>query len=178
MTEPSEPMDRVQRILEERARALAKPPAKRTEHGRVDVLVVRVGAESYGIGIEHVREVRPLEGLTPVPNLPPMWAGLVNLRGVLHPVLDMGRYLGLEAADGGEERQVVLVASATATVGLAVSEVVGLRSLPAAEIRPPVETDPDAAKGLVTGVTADMLLLLDGQALLGDPRLMVQEETA
>jgi purine-binding chemotaxis protein CheW len=176
MTDPPTSVDQTQRILEERARALAQPQQTGVDRDTVELLMIRVAAERYGIGLEHLREVRPLEALTPIPHLSQIWAGLVNLRGVLYPVLDTARYLGLEAGDGGQ-RQVVLLASDSLIVGLLADEVVGLRSLQRAEIRPPLATDPVAARRLVTGVTADLLLLLDAEALLDDPRLVVEEET-
>lgn len=174
MTEPSHTID-VQRILEERARALATPPQAATARDTVDVLVINIAAERYAIRIEQVREVRPVEALTPVPDLPAMWGGLVNLRGVLCPVLDTARYLGLDAADDGE-RHIVLVASSGLVVGLLADEVVGLRRLSPGEIRPPLEADSDGVHRVVDGVTPDLLLVIDAEALLNDPRLVVEEE--
>jgi purine-binding chemotaxis protein CheW len=168
-------VDHLQRILEERALALAKPPRDEIDQGTIDVLTVRVGTESYGIDIDHLTEVRPPVDVTPVPDLPPIWAGLTNLRGVLYPVLDMARYLGSESTAEGD-RVLLLVSSATLTVGLLADEIVGLRSVVPAEVESPLETDTDAARGLVSGITPDFLLLLDMEVLLGDARLVVEEE--
>jgi purine-binding chemotaxis protein CheW len=167
--------ERVQHILEARARALAKPQDAELRRGVKEVLVIRVGDERYGIAIEHVREVRSLESVTPVPGLPPLWAGLVNLRGVLYPVLDTADYLRLNP--DGDKREIVLVSSPTVIVGMTADEVFGMRSLMPAEIGPPLEAKGDTENGVVSGVTADLLLLLDAEAMLRDPRLVVDEET-
>src|SRR5688572_24011231 len=85
----------VQSILLARARELARPPQAETRGETVELVVLALGAERYGVSSQNVQAVHALAGLTPAPGLPPFWAGLVNLRGRLVPVLNLRRYLGL-----------------------------------------------------------------------------------
>ncbi len=87
--------DQVRQVLEERARALARPPEDQADGDALELVVLAVGAERYGVDVRQVREVRPLAGLAPVPGTPACWVGLVNLRGSLCPVLSLRRYLRL-----------------------------------------------------------------------------------
>ena len=177
MAEPTGPPDEAaQRVLEERARALATVLEAEEPVDTVELVVLTVGSERYGVDAERVGEVRPLAELTPVPGAPPFWAGIVNVRGTLHPVLDLRRYLGLADADGGDqERTVVLVSGAGLTVGLMVDDAAGVRPVPAGAIGPPLGAASEAVNAAVRGVTEDLLAILDIQALLADPRLVVRE---
>src|SRR5213596_3225996 len=94
-THPTAGADHIRRVLEERARLLARAPEPASTEPTQDLLVLAVGAERYGIELRWVQEIQPLSGLTAVPGTPAFWAGVVSLRGRLHPVLDLRRYLAL-----------------------------------------------------------------------------------
>ena len=82
-TEP----DEVLRILQARARELARPLEPGDVEETTSLLVVEVGPERYAVDVDAVREIKPLAGVTSLPGLPSFWSGLVNLRGSLVPVL-------------------------------------------------------------------------------------------
>jgi purine-binding chemotaxis protein CheW len=177
MAEHAEPADRqVRRILEERARALAGPLLAEEAVDTVDLVVLTVGPERYGVDADLVGEVRPLADLTPVPGTPPCWAGIVNVRGTLYPVLDLRRYLDLAPVETGDRQpKVVLVSAAGLTVGLLVEDASGVRPVPAEAIAPPLGGASEAVTATVRGVTDDLLAILDVETLLADPRLVVKE---
>jgi purine-binding chemotaxis protein CheW len=169
--------DQVRRILEERARALARPPDGHADGDAVELVVLAVGAERYGIDVRLIREVRPLAGLAPVPGTPAFWSGLVNLRGSLCPVLSLRRYLraaGQEAdgADGG----VLVVVTAPFTAALLVDAAVEVRRCAPAELQPLGGAAGDRAHSAIQAVTGDLLQVLDPGALLADPALVVGRE--
>ena len=168
----------VGRILEQRARALARPLAAEEPDGALDLVIVVLGSERYGIDIRAVREVQPLQGLTSVPGVPAWWAGMVNIRGTLYPVLDPRSRLGLPTEAEGEQRKVVLVWNDRACVGLLVDDAPGVTRVAAREIRPPLAGTVDAARPTVRGVTPDLLTILDVGAMLNDPALAVQQQPA
>jgi len=175
---PAEPST-VARVLEERAHALAKPLRGEVSGEMVDLVVLAVGPERYGLDTGHVVEVQALSGLARVPGLPPVWAGIVNLRGTLWPVLDLRRYLSLpEPGEPGGPRKVALVAGAGLTVGLLVDDALGTARVPVSRIGPPLLGAQGAPHGEVMGVTEDLLTVLDAENLLADPRLVVREESA
>src|SRR5262245_35228075 len=107
----AEPSPAIQRILEERARALARSPETEPAGERIDLVVLTLGAERYGVDVHHVQEIRPLGALTPVPGAPPIWAGVVNLHGQLYPILNLRRYLAQEGDSVTEGGNVILVAA-------------------------------------------------------------------
>ncbi|HVQ96851.1 MAG TPA: chemotaxis protein CheW [Mycobacteriales bacterium] len=170
----------VAEILAERARALAVPLHSAEPADTVDLVVLAIGPEWYGLDTRFVLEVQPLVGLARVPGLPSVWAGVANVRGTLRPVLDLRHYLGLPAGPqppgAGSGRKVSLVSDAGLTVGLLVDDAVEIRRVPAALIGPPLVGPTSAARRQIRGVTPDLLTVLDVAGLLADLRLVVREE--
>ncbi|CAA7602941.1 CheW-like domain protein [Acididesulfobacillus acetoxydans] len=107
----------------------------------VQTVVFAVGQEEYGLPIEAVHEIARLGEVRPVPDAPPFVRGLINLRGLALPVVDLRVRFGLpapESDDPGREvgNALVLVAEiAGDRVGLAVDEVVEVTVLE--DISPP-----------------------------------------
>jgi purine-binding chemotaxis protein CheW len=166
----------VQRILEERARALACPPEQEDAGESTPMLVLAVGVERYCVDIDLVQEIKPLSGLTPVPDTPPFWRGLVNLRGSLYPVLDLRRFLGLAEADSPGGGTVVVVAGEGVSVALLVDDVPESVRVAPADLLPPPAEGIGGRTEIVRAMTPDLLCVLDLAPLLRDPSLVVQAE--
>lgn len=180
---PAEPgLDRaaIQAIFEERASVLARSSEDAARGETTGLLVLALGDERYGVDMQRVQEIEELQRLTPVPGTPAAWAGLVNLRGSMYPVLDLRRYLSLPAAEASEQRvaKVALVSAAGLTVGLMVDEVPEVRHVATEEISAPVAESAGGRPDIVRGVTPDMLSVLDLDVLLSDPALVVEDEAA
>ena len=112
-------------ILEERARALARPPVAAAEPAdTVDVLLVTLGTERYAVGVEHLQEVLPAGALTPVPGTPVFVLGVTNVRGRVLAVLDLAPVLGAAAGDDPPAHLVVVEAGGM-TFGIAAGDVEG-----------------------------------------------------
>ncbi|PKO26680.1 MAG: chemotaxis protein CheW, partial [Betaproteobacteria bacterium HGW-Betaproteobacteria-9] len=61
---------------------------------KAEFLTFRLGAEEYGIDILRVQEIRSYEEPTRIANAPAFIKGVVNLRGVIVPVVDLRTKLG------------------------------------------------------------------------------------
>jgi purine-binding chemotaxis protein CheW len=171
-------VDDITPVLEERAAALARSSDDDETSGEtISIVVLVVGDERYGVDVQDVQEIEPLDKLTPIPGTPAFWAGVVNLRGSMYPVLDIERYLSLPAADAAENPKVALVSRGGLSVGLLVDEVAEIRKVRSSEIGPPV-ADGSSKAEVVRGVTPDMLSVLDLEALLADPALVVEDNAA
>jgi purine-binding chemotaxis protein CheW len=164
----------IAKVLEERAAALAHSSEDDEKGGEtIGMVVLAVGDERYGVEVQDVQEIEPLDKLTPIPGTPAFWTGVVNLRGSMYPVLDIERYLGLPSSEA-ENPKVALVSRAGLSVGLLVDEVAEIRKVRSSEIGPPV-ADGSSKAEVVRGVTPDMLSVLDLEALLSDPSLVVED---
>jgi purine-binding chemotaxis protein CheW len=179
----------VQEILERRAAQLAEVPVREDEDERVELLLIRLGRELYGLDAHHVSDLRPVERITRVPRVPDWVAGVVNLRGRLLSAVDLRRFFGLPDAkrDEGDGPAVTpyLVAVETPEMELALlaDDVPEVEALPSGQIQ--------ESSGVVRGIRPEyvrgvaerggdgdgpMLVVLDLPALLADKRLIVHEE--
>lgn len=165
--------ENVERILKERAEALAQPPAEQVDESQVlDLLVIKTGDELYGVELDRVQEVRPDGQLTSVPGLPDFWAGLINLRGSLFPVLDLGRYLGVDEGAGAGKSEIVVVSGTSWSFALRVGEVPGVRRVQMSDIGPSLS----GGSSVVRGVTTDSVSVLDLAKVFSDGTLVVHDE--
>lgn len=169
------PPGRERELLDERARALARPAAHpASAAGRLELVVFRLGPERYALETRYAREVARLAGLTPVPGAPPVLSGVTNLRGDVLPVFDLTSALRPGNEPAGERVWVVVVGRETPELGVLADEVDRVESLLEEELRPPLETRTDAGRRWIRGVTADGLVVLEGDALLADPELAAE----
>lgn len=96
------------------------PSSKR---GRTKFLTFVVGAESYGLPIEHVTEIIRVQDVTPIPDVPSFIQGIINLRGKVIPIMDMRLRLGMPTREPDSRTCVVVVQLETTFVGLMVDAV-------------------------------------------------------
>lgn len=132
-----------------------------------------LGEEEYAVDILRVREIRVWEAVTPIPRTASFIKGVINLRGAIVPVIDLGERFGLPAhpygprtvmivlgvMDGERERLMALVVDAVADV----------QTLNADQTSAPPDfgaaIDNAYIRGLAT-IEGRMLVLLDSDRLL------------
>jgi len=173
----SRPPEEVKRILRERAKVLARPVEEaRTPAEPLELLVLSLTGELYGIETAHVLEVVPLRGLTPVPCTPLFILGVVNHRGRILTVLDLRRLFELAGQGIPEGGRVVAVEAGGMAFGIFADAVAGTIRLGADEVASPPVTLAGDRQVFIRGVTGEMVAVLDLEALARDPRITVNEE--
>jgi hypothetical protein len=80
-----------------------------------EFLAFKLGAEEYGIDILRVQEIRSYEEPTRIANAPPFIKGVVNLRGVIVPIIDMRMKFNLEQANYDDFTVVIVLNIGTAS---------------------------------------------------------------
>ena len=96
-------------------------------------LLFEVGGRTYGCDTAAVREIVPFRRCTRLPGAPPYVCGLVNLRGTIVTVLDLGLRLGGPAVSR-DEGSVILVEQGGRVVGLGVDAMLDVQSFAAGEV--------------------------------------------
>jgi purine-binding chemotaxis protein CheW len=134
-------------------------------------LTFRISEEEYGLDILRVQEIRSYEAPTRVANAPAFVKGVVNLRGVIVPILDLRIRLG-QASEYNAFTVVIVLNVAGRVVGIVVDSVSDVLELGADEIkaRPDVPGAMDARFITGLGKIGDrMLILLDIEAMIKSP---------
>lgn len=126
------------------------------------VVVFRLGRESYGVDIRHVREVVPWEAPVPLPGAPAHVEGILHLRGEVLPVMDLARRFRVARSLPDAEARIMVVDAGPAAVGLVVDEVTEVLALAPGQVQPVAAVARNAADPLVTGVARlpDRLVIL------------------
>jgi purine-binding chemotaxis protein CheW len=131
-------------------------------------LLFGVGGRLYGCEIAVVREIVPFRHCTRLPDAPPYICGLINLRGTVVTVLDLGLRLGERPVDRAEG-SVILVEQGARVVGLGVDELRDVQRLPAEAIEQTEAAGGEGAAGAVRGlarVPAGVAVLLDAGSII------------
>jgi purine-binding chemotaxis protein CheW len=100
-------------------------PAPQTQFPPVgaELIMVQIGDQRFVIDIMSVREIRGWAPSTPLPHAPPYVHGMINLRGVILPVVDLGLRLGLTSTQPNSASVVVVTEISGRQVGLLVDAV-------------------------------------------------------
>jgi purine-binding chemotaxis protein CheW len=138
-----------------------------------EYLTFKLGGEEYGIDILRVQEIRSYEQPTRIANAPSYLKGVVNLRGVIVPIVDLRVRLGCAEAQYNHFTVVIVLNVKGRVVGAVVDSVSDVLELPAAAIRPaPPMASQGADNGSITGIGSvgdRMLILMDIEALMSSP---------
>lgn len=167
--------EQVRAILEKRAQALAR--VTEVENGdSLQLVVFSLAHETYGIPTEYVRDVQPLRSLSLVPCTPDFVVGVINIRGSIYSVIDIRGFFGLPGHGITSSTKVIVVNAAGLEVGILADDVSGAMSLPVDEMRPSLSSQAAARDEYVQGVTKDLLIVLNLEALMHDERIIVHED--
>lgn len=129
-----------------------------------EVLAFTLGREEYGIDILAVQEIRGYEAVTRIANAPLFIKGVVNLRGVIVPVVDMRIRFALANPTYDATTVVIVLNLGTSTVGMVVDSVSDVTNLTVDQIRPAPDMGGALSGDYLTGlgtVGDRMLILLD-----------------
>ncbi len=180
------PSERLEQIWAHRAEQLAQVVAQESEGEQIELALVRLGREVYGLDVQYVFDIRPVEphSLTRVPRTPEWVAGVVNLRGRILSVIDLQRFLGLLPVENADQstatRCLVVVETPEMALALLADEALPMETVPALRIQDATSTvrgiRPEYMRGIAERQGGDPMVILDLPALLADKQLIVHEE--
>lgn len=166
--------EQVRAVMDARARRLAARPANPVED-QLAVAVFELASERYAIELRWVHEVARVLDYTPVPGTPEHFVGLTSVRGDVFAVIDLRRLFGLAASALTDRTRLVLLGDRGPELGVLMDRALGAAALPASSVAPAPPGVVGTAAACVRGVTADATVVLDGGALLRDPRLVIDQ---
>lgn len=105
----------------------------------IKVIVFRLKDEEYGVEVNQVKSIERLDHITRVPRTSHFVKGVINLRGVVTPIVDLRRRFGLEETAYNETTRVIIVAVGEIEVGLIVDSANDVIDIPINAIEPPPE---------------------------------------
>src|SRR3954467_15154307 len=100
-----------------------------------EVLVFVLGKEEYGVDILKVQEIRGYDKVTPIPAAPAFLKGIVNLRGVIVPVIDLRIKFALAAPRYDDTTVMIVLRIGARTIGVVVDGVSDTLPLASGDIK-------------------------------------------
>lgn len=128
----------------------------------IKVIVFKLGEEEYGIEVDKVQTIERILPITRVPKTFAFVKGVINLRGVVIPVIDLRGRFGLPEAEFTEQSRIIIVAAEELEVGFIVDSANDVIDLNTDIIDSPPE--------VVGGIKAKYL---DGVARISEERLLI-----
>lgn len=168
---------RVTKILAERAQKLSQPAARSRGILRIEVLKFRLAYQEYAIAMKYVREVVLTGGITPVPGTPEYISGICAIRGEIISLVDLRALFSISGRGLTDLNRVIVVTEGTMTYGILADYITGITTIPASMPASPLPVAPTGAIPYLLGVV-DGIVVLDGTALLSDPRMLIDETSA
>ena len=156
---------------------VAPPAAGAVTTALREFLAFKLGAEEYGIDILRVQEIRSYEEPTRIANAPAFIKGVVNLRGVIVPIVDLRLKFNLERVDYDSFTVVIVLNVHGRVVGAVVDSVSDVLELGADHIKPAPELGSGVDSSFITGIgsirhgqgadaSERMLILMDIEGLM------------
>ena len=144
-----------------------------------EYLAFRLGEEEYGIDILKVQEIRGYENVTRIANAPAFIKGVINLRGIIVPIVDMRIKFNLGEPTYDQFTVVIILSIASRVMGMVVDSVSDVTTLQPEQVRPAPQMgtalNTDYLIGLGT-LEERMLILLDIERLMSSAEMgLVQQ---
>jgi len=159
--------------------AQLKPNKPATEVEGREFLSFRLGAEEYGIEILKVQEIRGWENPTAIANTPAFIKGVINLRGIIVPIVDLRLKFRLGEAKYDSLTVVIILSVAKRVMGIVVDAVSDVITLAPQQISPAPEFGAALDTRYITGlgtVGERMLILTDIERLMTSKDMQLMEE--
>jgi len=162
--------------------ALARPDkASQSAPEANEFLTFTLGAEEYGIEILKVQEIRGYDAITHIANAPEFIKGVVNLRGIIVPIVDMRIKFNLGNVEYNEFTVVIILNVSGRVMGIVVDSVSDVITLAHEQIKPAPDFSAHMDTGYIIGlgtVSERMLILMDIEKLMSSREMGLIDSSA
>lgn len=144
-----------------------------------EYLTFTLGQEEYGIDILKVQEIRGYDTVTHIANAPEFIKGVINLRGVIVPIVDMRIKFKVGEPTLNEFTVVIIMNVLGRIIGMVVDGVSDVVALSPEQIKPAPEMGAALDTHYITGLGTlndQMLILVDIEKLMSSEEMQVMEQ--
>ncbi|OEF96287.1 chemotaxis protein CheW [Desulfuribacillus alkaliarsenatis] len=84
------------------------------------IIIFKLNDEEYGVEIDQVRSIERVSHVTRIPNMADFIKGVINLRGIVTPIIDLRTRFGIEAINDSDNTRVIIISVKDIEIGLVV----------------------------------------------------------
>ena len=159
--------------------SMSKTVTKDNQVGRLKVVIFLIREMNYAVDIGRVREIIYFKKPTPLPEAPPFVEGILDLRGIVVPIIDLKKKMGMAAEGRSAPKHILIINIKNGMLGIVVDEVKEVLHLMEDQIQAPQKIHKGPGARYLTGICKigeRMVFLLDLDALLtGDEQARLGE---
>lgn len=122
------------------------------EQESIKVIVFQLADKEYAIPVSYVRGIEKLVHITRVPKTPHFVKGVINLRGVVTPIIDLRERFGLVASENVESTRIIIISLEDMEVGFVVDSANDVLDIAANSIEPQPEVVGSFEEEFISGV--------------------------
>lgn len=149
--------------------------------GSGEFLTFTLGQEEYGVEILKVQEIRGYDTVTSIAHAPEFIKGVINLRGLIVPIVDMRIKFALGKVEYNEFTVVIILNIANRVVGIVVDSVSDVITLTSGQIRPAPQLGAAVDTAYILGLGSldeRMIILVDIERLMTQPDMALVDQHA
>lgn len=149
---------------------------KRNDSRIIQLVGFRLDGDDYAIPITKIQEIILMKPVTRVPQVPAFLEGLINLRGVVIPVVNLRKRFGMPHREADDETRTIVLNLHEKTVGCIVDAVTRVMRLTGDQIQPAPTTVLAIARNYISGLAKlddRLLIVLDVEKLFDPSELAV-----
>ena len=152
---------------------MTDPVTQSATGARRELIAFRIADQEFCVDIMQVREIRGWTVATPLPRTPSYMKGVINLRGAVLPIVDLGARLGLTTSEPSARHVIMVVTVGGRTLGLLVEAVSDIINVSDDMVQPTPDVACDQVKTFVKGLFA-----IDGRmvSLISQDRVLPDNE--
>jgi len=135
------------------------------------IIVFQLKEKEYAIPVDQVLSIEKGQHITRVPGVVPTIKGVINLRGVVTPIVDLRKQFGLEDGEYTDQTRIIIASINQIEVGLIVDAANDVLDIQRDAIEPPPEIAGEVEQGYIKGVVKwgnRLLILLDLENVMNE----------
>jgi purine-binding chemotaxis protein CheW len=143
----------------------------------IKLIVFQLNGKEYGISVHYVHGIEKVQHITRIPGTAPFVKGVINLRGVVTPIIDLRKRFGIQECQYTDSTRVIIVALDDVEVGLIVDAANDVIDITEDSIEPSpviVGVEDDEYVQGVTKVNNRLLILIDLAKILDKKELKIE----
>ena len=147
-----------------------EPSAATTNEAHLELACFEIADQTVGIDVLQIREIIRSQEITPLPMAPTLIEGVIDLRGKVIPIVDLGRALGRGCSEGADSARIAIVGLDELVFGLRVDAAVDVISANPATVEGPPALASASGSGSVRAIVrrkdAPPVMVLSLEAIL------------
>ena len=165
-------------VFKRRAEQLSKRLSGEEKEEKTRVLTFSLGNEKYCIRINYTLEIINVTDINRLPCTPHHFAGVINLKGTILTLVDLGQFLGIEKDSPNGSKTIIVIGVGGLSLGLLIDEVEDILDVAVDHIAPPLTTLKEIEKEFTEGeifIKGKPFTLLNLEKMVMDKRMKVFE---